>query len=372
MARRRVLLRAGLGTVAGAAALSGGAAWWVGRRDGAAYAALADEVWRAPDAAAMPVLRELVRCATLAPNSHNTQPWRFVAVAGGLHILPDPARRTPVVDPDDHHVFASLGCAIETMVQAAPALGLLAEVEVAPDGAAMLRVVPGPRHRGPMAEAIARRRSTRAPFDPAPLPAAERAALEAAGAADPRVGLLLLDAAAQRAGLTELVLAGNSVQLRDAAFVAELAHWIRFSAGAALARRDGLFAGASGNPVVPESIGRANFPHVFTLAAETDRMARQLAGSAGFAVFAAERDDPAHWLAAGRAAQRFCLAATVLGLRTSWVNQPVEVPALRGVLAGWLELGGRRPDLVLRFGHGAALPPSLRRPVGDVLVEGMA
>jgi hypothetical protein len=164
------------------------------------------------------------------------------------------------------------------------------------------------------------------------------------------VGLVLVSEPARRASLAEIVLAGNSVQMRDAAFIDELASWIRFSHGAALARRDGLFAGAS----------------------ETGRMARQLAGSAGFAVFAAERDDPAHWLAAGRAAQRFCLAATVLGLRTAWVNQPVEVPALRPVLASWLGLGGRRPDLVLRFGRGPSLPPSLRRPVEEVMVERMA
>ncbi|WP_137128261.1 Acg family FMN-binding oxidoreductase [Roseomonas sp. HF4] len=369
MALRRTLLRGGLGGLAAAAVLGGGAAWWIARRDGAAYAALARETWRPPDAASRPVLRELVRCATLAPNSHNTQPWRFVTVAGGLRVLPDPARRTPVVDPDDHHLVASLGCAVETMVQAAPALGLAAEVEVAADGGATLHLVAAPQRDGPMAAAVARRRSTRLPFDPAPLPAADLAVLEAAGGADPRVALLLLDAPAQRAALSELVLAGNSVQLRDAGFVAELTHWIRFSAGAALARRDGLFAGASGNPVLPEPIGRAIFPHVFTLAAETDRMARQLAGSAGFAVFAAARDDPDHWLAAGRAAQRFCLAATTLGLRTSWVNQPVEVPALRPVLAAWLGLGGRRPDLVLRFGRGPDLPPSLRRSLEEVLVE---
>jgi nitroreductase len=372
VALRRHLLRGGLGAVAAAGVLGGGAAWLVGRRDGAAYATLAGQTWRAPDAAAAPLLRELVRCATLAPNSHNTQPWRFQAMPGGLRLRPDPARRTPAVDPDDHHLVASLGCAVETMAQAAPALGLAVEVEDAPDGGALLRIAPAPRAPTAMAEAIARRQSTRAPFDPAPLGAAERAALVAAGGSDPRVGMVLLDAPAQRAALAELVLAGNSVQLRDATFVAELTAWIRFSAGAALARRDGLFAGASGNPALPEPIGRAIFPHVFTLAAETDRMARQLAGSAGFAVFAAVRDDPAHWLAAGRAAQRFCLAATVLGLRTSWVNQPVEVPALRPVLAAWLGLGGRRPDLVLRYGRGPALPQSLRRPVAQVLEDAAA
>jgi hypothetical protein len=42
------------------------------------------------------------------------------------------------------------------------------------------------------------------------------------------------------------------------------------------------------------------------------------------------------------------------------------------VLAAWLGLGGRRPDLVLRVGRGPALPPSLRRPVGDVLEDAAA
>ncbi len=326
--------RGALWGLGAAAALGAGAAIAIRRRDAAAFDALAAALRRAPDSGAAPALRELVRCATLAPNSHNTQPWRFVAEGNGLRVLPDPARRTPVVDPDDHHLFASLGCAVETMVQATPALGLRAEPEAAADGGAVVHLAAAPVQPGAMAAAIARRRSTRA-----------------------------------RAAMAELVLAGNSVQLRDAAFVAELASWIRFSHGEALARRDGLFAGSSGNPVLPAPLGRRLFPRVFTLAAETDRMARQLAGSAGFAVFAAARDDPAHWLAAGRAAQRLCLVATALGLSTAWVNQPVEVPALRPVLAAWLGLGGRRPDLVLRFGRGPVLPPSLRRPVEEVLVE---
>lgn len=361
--------RVALWSLGAAAALGAGAAIAIRRRDAAAFDALAAALRRAPDSGAAPALRELVRCATLAPNSHNTQPWRFVAEGNGLRVLPDPARRTPVVDPDDHHLFASLGCAVETMVQAAPALGLRAEPEATADGGAVVHLAAAPVQPGAMSAAIARRRSTRAPFDPAPLAAADLARLAASGGEDPRVGLVLVTEPARRAALAELVLAGNSVQLRDAAFVAELASWIRFSHGEALARRDGLFAGSSGNPVLPAPLGRRLFPRVFTLAAETDRMARQLAGSAGFAVFAAARDDPAHWLAAGRAAQRLCLVATALGLSTAWVNQPVEVPALRPVLAAWLGLGDRRPDLVLRFGRGPVLPPSLRRPVEEVLVE---
>ena len=56
---------------------------------------------------------ELVRFATLAANSHNTQPWKFSIKDSSISIAPDYARRCPIVDPDDHHLFVSLGCATE-------------------------------------------------------------------------------------------------------------------------------------------------------------------------------------------------------------------------------------------------------------------
>ncbi len=66
-------------------------------------------------------LRDLVRQATLAASSHNTQPWKFALAERSITILPDFTRRTPIVDPDDHHLFVSLGCATENLVHAARA-----------------------------------------------------------------------------------------------------------------------------------------------------------------------------------------------------------------------------------------------------------
>ena len=62
-----------------------------------------------------PNVRDLIRFATLAPNSHNTQPWRFHVGHGLIDIAADFSRRTPAVDPDDHHLFVSLGCAAENL-----------------------------------------------------------------------------------------------------------------------------------------------------------------------------------------------------------------------------------------------------------------
>ncbi len=72
-------------------------------------------------------------------------------------------------------------------------------------------------------------------------------------------------------------------------------------------------------------------------------------------------------MAAGRACQRFALQATAFGLKHAFVNQAVEVPAVRSELAAYLKVGDRRPDLIMRFGYGPEMPKSLRRPVEQVV-----
>jgi hypothetical protein len=70
--------------------------------------------------------RELVRLATLAASSHNTQPWLFRPTAESIAIHSDRSRRCPVVDPDDAHLYRSLGCAAENLRHAASLQGLAA------------------------------------------------------------------------------------------------------------------------------------------------------------------------------------------------------------------------------------------------------
>lgn len=86
------------------------------------------------------------------------------------------------------------------------------------------------------------------------------------------------------------------------------------------------------------------------------------------AVFVSRQDDKAAWVEAGRAYQRFALQATALGVRTAFINQPIEVPALRPQFESWLNLSGEHAQLMVRFGHGPTAPFSLRRPIDDVIL----
>src|ERR1700687_4488644 len=115
------------------------------------------------------LLQELVRCATLAANGHNTQPWKFGLSPDTISIRPDLTRRTPVVDPDDHHLWVSLGCAAENLVLAAAALGKHADVAFGPQGVIVALENAAPL-RSPLVDAIFRRQNTRAECDGQPLP----------------------------------------------------------------------------------------------------------------------------------------------------------------------------------------------------------
>jgi hypothetical protein len=60
------------------------------------------------------------------------------------------------------------------------------------------------------------------------------------------------------------------------------------------------------------------------------------------------------------------LEATARDIRTSFINQPVEVASVRPAFGAWLG-DGLRPALVIRFGRGKTMPFSLRRPASAVL-----
>jgi hypothetical protein len=314
------------------------------------------------------LLRELVRYATLAPSSHNSQCWKFHLEERSISVLPDFSRRCPAVDPDDHHLFVSLGCAIENLVQAALAHGLHGHAVIDASAAGSPRVLLEPTKALSTAlfPAIPERQSTRAEYDGKPISTAELAMLERAGnGAGVRVMLLTERQAMEN--VLAYVVQGNTAQMSDPAFVEELEAWIRFSANDAVRTGDGLYAASSGNPSLPSWLGSLIFGWFFTPKRENDKYARQVRSSSGIAVFVSETEGPAQWIEVGRCYERFALQSTVLGIRNAMLNQPVEVAALRPQFAGFLGIGGRRPDLVVRFGRGPTLPRSLRRPVAAVL-----
>src|SRR5262245_2010503 len=168
-------------------------------------------------------MRTLVHYATLAPSSHNTQCWRFRLQSDTVRIEPDLTRRCPVVDPDDHHMFVSIGCAAENFTLAAAAFGLAVEGRFDPAGSGSyaLALAAAPAQRPPLFEAIPERQCTRGDYDGQPLSSADLRTLQEAGTG-PGVQMMLLTECHALDKVLEYVVAGSTAQINDPAFMKEL------------------------------------------------------------------------------------------------------------------------------------------------------
>jgi hypothetical protein len=311
----------------------------------------------------------LVRFATLAANGHNTQPWRFIKLPNGAQIFPDLKRRTPIVDPDEHHLFISLGCAAENFIVAGAAHGRPGAMAFVSDhdGRIDIDLATGPNQTGTLYQAITSRQSTRSIYDGRAV-SNEYLKLLAAAAQIEGVTLTYITDSTKREAVLDFLIRGNIAQMDDPRFVQELRDWIRFNPTQALATGDGLFSKCSGNPAIPTWLGQRFFNMVFKKDTETKKYIAQMRSSAGVAIFTGDKADKDHWVRVGRSFQRFALQATALGIRHAMINQPVEVAAIRTEFARWLEIGDMRPDLVVRFGFAPAMPMSIRRLVQSVIV----
>jgi len=333
------------------------------------YAKAVAHTWRRSDAADRtfdPL--EFVRCACLAASSHNTQPWSFELDRDLIFIRPDFSRQCPAVDPDDHHLYASLGCAAENLVVAAQASGRSAEVSYDPatTGVRISFGEVGPS-ASPLFEAIFVRQCTRTVYDGSALSPSELRKLESLPQEE-GVSLLLLQSEQQKRAVADYVLEGNRLQFADPAWAAELRSWIRFDARTAVRTSDGLYGPVMGNPDVPPWFGRLVMKMSFSAEAQNRTDLRNIGSSGAIAVIHSAANDPEHWIATGRYFERLALQAAALDLRIAFINQPVEVSHLRAQFAQYLGIGNRRPDLVIRIGHAPLGIRSLRRPPAEVMV----
>lgn len=347
---------------------------------------------RAADPAAWPAgapwadrLRFALNWAVLAPSGHNTQPWLFRIADGAdprVEVLADRRRALAVVDPADRELAMSCGAAAEALVVALRRFGRAATVagpaspgdaEGDPDLLATVR--PGPAIEPKEADrvvfaALGDRRTVRSAFADAPPPATLVDKLVCA-AAIRGARLTAVTDAEGRQVIADLVAEADRRQFADPTFRRELSAWVHSRRAAG---RDGLSGAAFGVPDVLSGLG--------ALVVRTFDLGRGVAASDAatiadhsplLAVLATPGDGPADWMVAGRALMRLLLEATAAGIDAGYLNQPIEVDALRGRLREMAGVAGV-PQLLLRLGRlppdAARPPPTPRRPVDAVLVQG--
>lgn len=324
--------------------------------------------------------RAAVRSAVLAPSGHNAQPWLFrLRGTDALELYADRARALPVVDPRDRELTIGCGAALFHLRVALRAAGHAGEVALLPDPAdpdLLARVRLGaphvPTHADrALAAAMPRRRTNRMPFADRVL-APHVLALLLASARAEGAWLVPVETHERRAALAALVADADRWQDADPSFRRELAAWVRPHERAG---GDGMPATALGVPGVLSRLAPFVLGAVDLGPALAMRDRARVERAPAIAVLATAGDGPRDWLVAGQALARTLLAACAAGVAASFLNQPMEVPALRTRVAALLRAAEEPsapaadlvPQMVLRLGYGPEVPTTPRRPLDDVL-----
>lgn len=317
-------------------------------------------------------LHFLLNYAVLAPSEYNTQPWLFKVIERNVEIYADSSRCLPMVDPDNREMTISCGAAFLNLRIALRHFGYKDEVDRnCDDGTSDLlaRVHLGERKKATQEEqklfyAILRRRTNRHPFEDREVePSLLSSLKEIAGQEGTWFHVVRGEEA--RHAVADLIATGDRVQWADWRFRRELASWTRprgFESHDGLpgyAQSKGNFA-ASISPFMVRTFDMGN--------GEAAKDRQLVEGSPVLAVLGTLTDTRRDWFAAGQTVERILLYARSEEVWASFVNQPIEIPALRAHLRAIVGSEGF-PQLVLRMGYGKEVPPTPRRSVSEVLLS---
>lgn len=305
--------------------------------------------------------------ASLAPSSHNTQPWKVrVMSEREVLVLLDEKRLLPAVDPERREALVSIGAFLENLVRGAESQGLAAKVEITadgPSGTGSARVSFEPAAAGDekkILEAILARNTFRGPLPADPLPAETVRAL--AGTASTR-WTYFPSTSPGGAWIRKAIAESNRVQASRDDAMEELSRWIRFSPGAVARHRDGLTTSGMGLPT-PVRAFMALFFNEKSVQGKAFREAgvkkamEQADACAGFFVLASPDGTPRAAVQAGRDLESFWLEATATGVAVQPMSQVLEESPWKDQIAPRLGIGGT-VQMVLRVG----LAPTPSRPV---------
>ena len=311
----------------------------------------------------------LVAQAVKAPSGHNTQPWRFRQNESAVEVYPDFDRRLPVVDPDDRELFVSLGCATENLCLAAQNIGYESSVAVGDTGVIAVALTEGADVKSnPLFEQIDLRQTNRSIYT------GEEIALDALRKLQSvcsEKGISIHYYARQTKQFNDIeqyVLQGNTRQMQNESFKAELKSWMRFNKKHQDQTLDGLSYAVFGAPNVPRWMAEPIMSMAINAKTQNKADREKIDSASHLVLFTTRENSRREWVDLGRTLQRFLLTATELGISHAYLNQPNEEAEIVAEMAKTLDLDGEYPTVLLRVGYGEQQAYSKRRPIGDIIV----
>ena len=285
----------------------------------------------------------LVRAAILAASPHNTQPWLFKVTDSSIDLYLDPTRYPGALDPYLREEHIGMGCALENMLLAAPANGYAASATLLPaqltaasgyprpELVARVTLVPGPRNRSDLYNAIPQRRTNRNPYRLSALPDNFVDETRHIAQDETNATIFLFTAGDDRIRLVDMISMADNGVYADPQVEQGSLPWIRLKWADVQKFKDGLIIDEFGESqftaamrkTLPLSAARFALRHKLLPVTSYREI---LEATPLFGVIAVrDRYDREQCLTAGRIWQRAHLFATVNGVAGRPVNEAVEL-----------------------------------------------
>lgn len=320
-------------------------------------------------------IEKITYYASLAGNSHNTQPWYvYVENDSVIYIKADFSRKLHIVDPDARGLFISLGAFIENLELAAGSLGYMAGVEITAthknDSDVATIHLSKSQKSGYNLSQIENRRTLRTPFHKTEISQAHLDKL----ISDNNSEIFYFSSSSEEGKhIAEQTLAAYTQQANDDQAKQELANWMRFSNSDVEKYRDGLTTSGMGitgfggffvrNFYKPEDSMKESF-----IKTGIEKTKEQTENCGGWVIIIQNEDSPKTWIKTGNLYQKMNLACRDMNIGFHPMNQMIEEESFEKKVNERLLLPGVI-QFVARIGYVDEYPPanSVRRSVKEII-----
>lgn len=320
---------------------------------------------------------QILGYASLAPSSHNTQPWRVKIISDSEFVIQsDSTRRLPKVDPDNRELLLSIGAFWENLDQAALAFGFEAQTEVLATNlkdmdVLKVQLVKYSPHEDNKRELMETRATNRKPYEKKDLHPSHLKELKK----------LLPDYLAyfpreskEGEWIAKSLIEANRKQAFDNEKQKELAEWLRFSRSEASKSGDGLTAEMLGMSGIVKFFWYTFMSRKSALSESfrnkgVENVRNQVNNCAGFIVITSDDLSVPSLLQAGREFERLALKCTELKIAVHPMTQLIEESPWKEQLEDSLGLS-KLVQFILRVGYSKEYPkPSIRRHVKEFVIH---
>lgn len=268
--------------------------------------------------------------ASLAGNSHNTQPWMVKVIDDyTMEVYADTLRHLKVVDPTRRGLFISLGAFIENINLAAGSLGYSADIEIKAEKptdtlAAIIKLRKTEKTNFNLVD-LENRKTTRTPFENSPINANDLKLIT-----ENFTNMVFIPANSDNGKyISTKTLEAYTQQANNEDAKNELASWIRFTNFDVKDNRDGLTTGGMGikgfggfmvrNFFKPADSKKQSF-----VDKGVNKTKAQVENCAGWILISQTEDTPENWINTGRIYEQINIACSKLGIGFHPMNQMIE------------------------------------------------